>query len=196
MINWKEEKEKLCKMIFDDNLAYEEIGREYGVTCQAIRKAAKKLGIVLPQRRKINETETFNKGKRKAQICLNCGKEFHSKHIQKYCSNKCQQEHRSNERYKNYLENQNNFVGREITYQWLKKKIIEEQNHKCDICGLKDEWNGKDLHFVLDHIDGDATNNVRKNLRLICPNCDSQLDTYKSRNIGKSTRKYKPYRLK
>ena len=85
MINWKEEKEKLCKMIFDDNLAYEKIGREYGVTCQAVRKAAKKLGIVLPQRRKINETETFNKGKCKVQICLNCGKEFHSKHIQKYC---------------------------------------------------------------------------------------------------------------
>ena len=28
-------------------------------------------------------------------------------------------------------------------------------------------------------IDGD---NVRSNLRLICPNCDSQLDTYKSKN--------------
>lgn len=26
----------------------------------------------------------------------------------------------------------------------------------------------------------------------LCPNCDSQLDTYKARNIGRSTRKYKP----
>lgn len=32
------------------------------------------------------------------------------------------------------------------------------------------------------HIDGDASNNFRDNLRLVCPNCDSQLDTYKSRN--------------
>ncbi len=36
--------------------------------------------------------------------------------------------------------------------------------------------------FILYHIDGHASNNTRENLRLICPNCDSQLDTYKSKN--------------
>ena len=29
---------------------------------------------------------------------------------------------------------------------------------------------------------GTAKNNKRDNLRCICPNCDSQLDTYKSKN--------------
>lgn len=38
---------------------------------------------------------------------------------------------------------------------------------------------------MLDHIDGDSTNNRRDNLRLVCPNCDSQLPTYKNRNHGK-----------
>ncbi|RYC04239.1 endonuclease [Nocardioides ganghwensis] len=38
---------------------------------------------------------------------------------------------------------------------------------------------------VLDHIDGDSSNNRRENLRLVCPNCDSQLETYKARNRGK-----------
>jgi len=38
---------------------------------------------------------------------------------------------------------------------------------------------------VLDHIDGDSGHNARSNLRLICPNCDSQLPTYKSRNKGR-----------
>ncbi|MBF6349651.1 HNH endonuclease [Nocardia flavorosea] len=40
------------------------------------------------------------------------------------------------------------------------------------------------LAFVLDHINGHATDNRRENLRLACPNCDSQLPTYKSRNRG------------
>jgi hypothetical protein len=39
-------------------------------------------------------------------------------------------------------------------------------------------------HLVLDHVDGDASNNRRNNLRLVCPNCDSQLPTYKSRDRG------------
>lgn len=42
----------------------------------------------------------------------------------------------------------------------------------------------QELIFVLDHIDGDASNNLRVNLRLVCPNCDSQLPTYKNRNRG------------
>jgi hypothetical protein len=41
------------------------------------------------------------------------------------------------------------------------------------------------LALVLDHIDGDPTNNRRENLRLICLNCDSRLPTYKSRNRGR-----------
>ena len=40
------------------------------------------------------------------------------------------------------------------------------------------------LNFVLDHIDGDASNSSKDNLRLVCPNCDSQLDTFKCRNKG------------
>ena len=44
------------------------------------------------------------------------------------------------------------------------------------------EWNGKAINFILDHIDGNASNDLEYNVRLICPNCDSQLETYKSKN--------------
>lgn len=72
-----------------------------------------------------------------------------------------------------------------------KNFFLEEQHHKCAICGIEDLWNGKQLVFILDHIDGNADNNNRDNLRLICPNCDSQLDTYKSKNKNSARRKYR-----
>lgn len=60
--------------------------------------------------------------------------------------------------------------------------IAEEQKNRCAICGMNAVWNNRDIVFILDHIDGNSSNHCRSNLRLVCPNCDSQLDTYKSRN--------------
>ena len=64
------------------------------------------------------------------------------------------------------------------------------------MCDQTSEWNNKPLVMILDHIDGDASHNTRDNLRCVCPNCDSQLDTYKSKNKN-STRNYRyPQKLK
>jgi RNA polymerase subunit RPABC4/transcription elongation factor Spt4 len=84
-------------------------------------------------------------------------------------------------RYQEYLKD-NSIAWGIKNMQRYKKYFLEEQNHCCAICGMKDEWNGKQLVFILDHIDGNADNNNRDNLRLVCPNCDSQLDTFKSKN--------------
>lgn len=177
-------KEELEKLILGEKLSYEEIGRRYGVTGAGIKKKAKKLGIELPKKREINSNETFNRKyiREEKTVCKNCGKEFIPKKTSfgKYCSVKCQFEYQSKEQYKNYLENPQLYYGK--TIRWVKKHILEEQNHKCDICGMEDTWNSKPITFILDHIDGHANNNERSNLRLICPNCDSQLDTYKSKN--------------
>lgn len=195
MRNWFLEKNNLKKLIFEDKLSYEEISRIYGCSSQTIRKMSKKIGIELIPRRKINPKEHFNKGTG-GHKCLNpnCDNIIHYNKKQKYCCNKCQNEYRRLKKYKEYLDNQDEFVGKEISYSWLKTIILEEQQHKCAICGNSDMWNNNELHLILDHIDGDATNNRRENLRLICPNCDSQLPTFKARNIGRSTRAYKPYR--
>lgn len=66
----------------------------------------------------------------------------------------------------------------------IKSIILREQENKCIICQMSNEWNNEPIVFVLDHVDGNAENNKRVNLRLVCPNCDSQLPTFKSRNRG------------
>lgn len=54
--------------------------------------------------------------------------------------------------------------------------------NECAICKCSNSWQGKPLSLHLDHIDGDATNNVIENYRLLCPNCHSQTDTYCGKN--------------
>lgn len=52
----------------------------------------------------------------------------------------------------------------------------------CALCGLLPEWEGRPLVMVLDHKNGIRSDCRLKNMRLICPNCDSQTDTFKGRN--------------
>jgi hypothetical protein len=66
----------------------------------------------------------------------------------------------------------------------LKNRLIKEGvfENKCSVCDLK-QWKNKPLNMELDHIDGDRTNHKLKNLRMICPNCHAQTDTYRAKNI-------------
>lgn len=182
----KYKKEELEKYIFEDKLSYESIGKIYNVSGTAIKKAALREGIELPQRRTTNPKETFNKGVTKygKGYCINCGKEFiiYANKQNKYCSAKCQGEYKHKQAYKIFLEGNEDIMRANYYPNKFKDFIIEEQNGVCAICGCKPEHNGKPLVFVLDHIDGHASNNKRENLRCVCPNCDSQLDTYKSKN--------------
>ena len=72
----------------------------------------------------------------------------------------------------------------------LRKKIVmEEQEYKCSHCNLS-EWMGLRITLELDHIDGDRLNNIRSNLRCLCPNCHSITDTWKiGQGSGKKIRK-------
>lgn len=123
-------------------------------------------------------------------ICKWCKKEFKKKGNTLFCSRDCYYKFHSKEKYLEYL-NDNSIAYGYQNMQNYKKYFLEEQEHKCAICGIEDKWNNQSLTFVLDHIDGNADNNSRENLRLICPNCDSQLPTYKSKNKNSARRKYR-----
>lgn len=65
----------------------------------------------------------------------------------------------------------------------LKNRLIVE-NYKqaiCEICGIGEIWNEKELVLELDHIDGNNKNNSLDNLRILCPNCHSQTPTFRGR---------------
>ncbi len=64
--------------------------------------------------------------------------------------------------------------------------LIKERGAQCEVCGITD-WMGKPIKFELDHVDGNADNNSPENLRLICPNCHSQTETYKGANAGRES---------
>lgn len=66
----------------------------------------------------------------------------------------------------------------------LKNKLFKfgYKENKCEICGVN-KWMGKDINCELDHIDGDRTNHKLENLRILCPNCHSQTETFRSKNI-------------
>lgn len=54
--------------------------------------------------------------------------------------------------------------------------------YKCAICGIS-EWLGNPLSLQLDHINGISNDHRLENLRLVCPNCHSQTETFAGRNV-------------
>lgn len=116
-------KEDLERLILVEKMPYIQIGKMYGVSDTCIKKHARKLGIALPQKRKINPSEKehhyyahmqnkkiklyerrvdgrkLREGHNKlsyAHICEYCGKEYMSdSHYQKYCSQECCSKHRN-----------------------------------------------------------------------------------------------------
>ena len=76
--------------------------------------------------------------------------------------------------------------GKHPDYQTfkLKNRLINEGYKKnvCEECGQKGRWHRIKLEMELDHIDGNRTNHLLKNLRMLCPNCHSQTKTFCGKN--------------
>lgn len=66
----------------------------------------------------------------------------------------------------------------------LKMRLLDEKilENKCSICGLQTSWNNQPIIMILDHINGIPNDNRLENLRLVCPNCNSQLATFAGKN--------------
>lgn len=183
-IDWSKDSERILSLI-QNNVSYEEIGREYGVTGSYIKKICKSNNILLEKRRIVNSSEHFNKGKR-SNKCINCGNEISSN--KKYCNSQCYIEHKNKEKVKLWLEHPELFTS-EYTYGFIKNYLMLIHKNKCEYCGWG-ETNKKTGKIPLEvhHIDGDCTNNNITNLQLLCPNCHSIIQGY---NDEKESKRYK-----
>jgi hypothetical protein len=97
----------------------------------------------------------------------------------RYCTERCSHAHRR----AIFDESVFRRDGVGFTPRALRQYLLNRCDHACRICGVE-EWLGEPVPLVMDHIDGNPENDSLQNLRLICPNCDATLPTYKSRNRG------------
>lgn len=69
------------------------------------------------------------------------------------------------------------------TYK-LKNRLFEEgiKENRCECCGIS-EWNNKPLNMEFHHKDGNKFNHSLDNLIILCPNCHSQTENFRSKNI-------------
>ena len=62
--------------------------------------------------------------------------------------------------------------NKEIKKQLLEKDLIE---NKCQSCKIGDMWNGRLLSLKLDYNNGNPNDKNLDNMRLLCPNCFTQI---------------------
>ena len=134
---------------------------------------------------------TFNNSKRclkklngeNTRHCATCGKELKD-YQRKYCSNKCQVIYQQNK----YIDKWKNGDVSGVCGEYgistiIRNYLLSKSNYKCEKCGWG-ELNTftKKVPLEIHHIDGDYTNNKEENLQVLCPNCHSLTETYKSHN--------------
>ena len=71
--------------------------------------------------------------------------------------------------------------------EWRRQEGLPDRcdNPECRFHNEPLIWNGEPFKPILDHVNGNNLDNQAKNLRYLCPNCDSQLDTRGGANKGR-----------
>lgn len=123
----------------------------------------------------------FNNTQRKVTIvfCKMCEKELHiyPKSTKTFCNKGCRSKFIK-------IQNEKKFIkGISLDSKIIRELLKEKLGNFCSECKIE-SWNNKKITLQMDHIDGNAGNNLPNNLRLLCPNCHSQTETFGAKNRG------------
>ena len=111
-------------------------------------------------------------------ICKECNEAYKPRHsVSYFCSKACEIENRRGATEKKIKK------GAVRGRPTLKRYLLRKNGHCCEMCNGT-EWMGEPIPLELDHINGDAGNNMPDNLRLLCPNCHTITPYSNGKNRG------------
>lgn len=124
-----------------------------------------------------------------AELCRKCGYNDRSGNATKSIKNMVEYYNFDISHFKGQNWNKNNFnyerfeYGRAIKSSEAIKAIAFIRGYQCERCKLSN-WFEEPITLELHHIDGDNLNNELQNLQILCPNCHSQTENWRGRNIS------------
>lgn len=131
------------------------------------------------------------------RYCKNCGKLLTWRQ-NIYCSSNCKSQYEQNEyinRWKNGLET--GLSGQYLLNKRIRKYLFDTRGCKCELCGWHEvNQYTNTIPLEIHHKDGNYQNNAEENLQILCPNCHSLTETYKSHNKQGRTMREKYYSKK
>lgn len=187
-VNWVNEKETLEKLI-KEGVSYERIGRHYEVSGNAVKKAAKKLGIELEQKREINPNEHFNKGVKNKEKwgydkCPRCGG---LKRCESELCSKCRNSEKRNSIKKrtlgSYVDGKKYLTSKCGDIRKDARKTIEESKREkvCAYCHNHEFDDILEVHHLKGILEFDRNATIGEinhedNLVWLCPNHHKMLE--------------------